>query len=344
MRQKTIKLWATLSVMAVLAFNPNAAVAADSDTVTADAVATAQTLVSDTTSGLVLFPTPVAPLKIVVTDSNGTLILEKSNHEQTLQEFLKEYNYSPKTLRTEDGEKISSLPFPLEKDVYLFKDEYKGSLEKVEIPFSKEVLESNHLPKGEKRVLQEGKKGTVLKTIVTVADLSADPTRNEKAGNVTPNEVHRETYTVLEQPIKKIVEVGIGDESPSPTTTCSNGSSVPATVDLSVQAIHRDVCRLFPDVVTYGTFRGYCTYTCDHHDGIAVDIMVSGDRGWEVAHYLEENYERYNINNMIYSQKIWATYQQYWKVMGDRGSITANHYDHVHISVHSTPQTDDKEH
>jgi hypothetical protein len=41
------------------------------------------------------------------------------------------------------------------------------------------------------------------------------------------------------------------------------------------------------------------------------------------------------VTYVIYEQKIWQAGNptSEWKVMPDRGSATANHYDHVHVSV-----------
>jgi hypothetical protein len=39
---------------------------------------------------------------------------------------------------------------------------------------------------------------------------------------------------------------------------------------------------------------------------------------------------------VIYAQKIWSVKRggEGWRGMSDRGSVTANHYDHVHVSTY----------
>jgi hypothetical protein len=37
---------------------------------------------------------------------------------------------------------------------------------------------------------------------------------------------------------------------------------------------------------------------------------------------------------VIYKQRIWHVRTGAWKPMSDRGGVTANHYDHPHISVY----------
>ena len=111
---------------------------------------------------------------------------------------------------------------------------------------------------------------------------------------------------------------------------CTNGSSVAGQAN--VIEVHRAVCAAFPDITSYGTYRG----DGEHAQGIAIDIMVSGDRGWEVAEFLRSHYSPLGISYMIYSQNIWSVDRggEGWRSMSDRGSTTANHYDHVHVTTY----------
>ncbi|WP_110182489.1 SH3 domain-containing protein [Nocardioides solisilvae] len=113
---------------------------------------------------------------------------------------------------------------------------------------------------------------------------------------------------------------------------CSNGTSVPAGVDPSITQVHRAVCARFPQITSYGTFRS----DGEHGQGRAIDIMVSGSLGWEIAEYLRANYAELGIEYLIYAQKIWSVDRggEGWRGMSDRGSATANHYDHVHVTVY----------
>ena len=71
----------------------------------------------------------------------------------------------------------------------------------------------------------------------------------------------------------------------------------------------------------------------DHGSGKAVDVMVTGSRGDAVAQWAINNMSAYNITYVIWKQRIWLAGASSWRAMEDRGSVTANHYDHVHISV-----------
>ena len=71
----------------------------------------------------------------------------------------------------------------------------------------------------------------------------------------------------------------------------------------------------------------------DHGSGRAVDVMVTGSRGDAVAQWAINNMGAYNVSYVIWKQRIWLAGASGWRSMEDRGSVTANHYDHVHISV-----------
>ncbi len=72
----------------------------------------------------------------------------------------------------------------------------------------------------------------------------------------------------------------------------------------------------------------------DHGKGLALDVMVGGNSGLgdAVAQWAMANKGRLNISYVIWQQRI--NMGGGWRGMEDRGSITANHYDHVHISLH----------
>jgi len=116
--------------------------------------------------------------------------------------------------------------------------------------------------------------------------------------------------------------------------TCSSSSAKSIESGLtskSISVLHA-VCAAFPDVKSYG---GYRNDSGDHGPGRARAGVVSGDRAWEIARWLRENARSLGVIEVIHAQKIWTTQRssEGWRSMSDRGSATANHYDHVHISV-----------
>lgn len=70
----------------------------------------------------------------------------------------------------------------------------------------------------------------------------------------------------------------------------------------------------------------------DHPLGLALDFMVSDDRGTQLADYVIANAVRLHVSYLIWRQQINSVDGGGWEPMEDRGSITANHFDHVHVS------------
>lgn len=98
-----------------------------------------------------------------------------------------------------------------------------------------------------------------------------------------------------------------------------------------------DVRASYPITTVYGVRRDPLP---DHPSGHAVDLMLPNYRanrelGWQVANHLKANASRYNIKYIIFAQHIWSVQRsgEGWRSMANRGGDTANHYDHVHVTV-----------
>jgi hypothetical protein len=72
----------------------------------------------------------------------------------------------------------------------------------------------------------------------------------------------------------------------------------------------------------------------DHPSGRAIDIMVYGDRklGDTIAKDVLAQSNRFGVKYLIW-QGTYETPSGYAHWMADRGSPTANHFDHIHITV-----------
>lgn len=89
-----------------------------------------------------------------------------------------------------------------------------------------------------------------------------------------------------------------------------------------------------------GGWRAGSAYSGDHPAGRAIDVMIpkwkkNSSLGWSIAKYFakKKTAKKYKIHYVIFRKKIWTTSTPRWRKMGNRGSATANHMDHVHISV-----------
>ena len=62
----------------------------------------------------------------------------------------------------------------------------------------------------------------------------------------------------------------------------------------------------------------------------------STDWIWQVAEFVRANYQELGVNYVMYAQRIWSVDRasEGWRYVEDRGSVTANHYDHVHVTTY----------
>jgi hypothetical protein len=114
---------------------------------------------------------------------------------------------------------------------------------------------------------------------------------------------------------------------------CPSGSGMESGIVPAAVALHRAVCAHFPQVHEYGGYRS----DGEHADGHAIDIMVYSDSGTgqAVADWVRAHAAALHVDDVIWAQHIWTTQRasEGWRLMPDRGSTTANHYDHVHVRV-----------
>ncbi|HSE72467.1 MAG TPA: SH3 domain-containing protein [Nocardioidaceae bacterium] len=116
------------------------------------------------------------------------------------------------------------------------------------------------------------------------------------------------------------------------TAPCATGSDVESGLTSNAVAVHRAVCAAFPEVSSYGGVRP--GDDGEHGTGQALDIMTTD--GDAIAAFVQENADELGVSYIIWAQEIWSVEQasEGWRYMEDRGSTTANHYDHVHVTVY----------
>jgi len=139
-------------------------------------------------------------------------------------------------------------------------------------------------------------------------------------------------------PEKKTATAGTGGRTSSAGGTssvaCAGGSAVESGLTPDAVRVHRALCARFPSITAYGGVRA--DTDSYHSSGRALDAMISGSRGWEVARWVRANARQLGVSEVIFSQRIWTVQRgsEGWRSMPDRGSATANHFDHVHVSVY----------
>ena len=192
---------------------------------------------------------------------------------------------------------------------------------------------------------------------VPAATTEAAPVTEAPVVEETTVQPVTETTTVAEEPVAETTTVA----EPVTTTTYqaepSRASSptyaAPAAPDYAtIAATKSENAGLQPQTAAfkeevaklYGitSFSGYRPGDPgDHGKGLAIDFMVpvSSALGDQIADYAIQNMASRGINYIIWKQRFYAPYDSKygpaytWNPMPDRGSVTENHYDHVHVSM-----------
>ena len=195
-------------------------------------------------------------------------------------------------------------------------------------------------------------------TTGTVAEVSApveEPVAEATTETVAETPVVEET-TTTEAPVTETVT----ETQSAPSTyqaEASQGSSAtyaaPAAPDYaSIAASKSENAGLQPQTAAFKeevanlfgitSFSGYRPGDSgDHGKGLAIDFMVpvSSALGDQIADYAIQNMASRGISYIIWKQRFYAPYDSKygpaytWNPMPDRGSVTENHYDHVHVSM-----------
>jgi hypothetical protein len=116
------------------------------------------------------------------------------------------------------------------------------------------------------------------------------------------------------------------NDAPCPDT------SVEYRLTAGAVRVYRAVCHAFPQVTQYGGWDNHG----EHSSGKALDIMTSDVAlGNAIAAFLQAHASELDLFDIIWRQHIWTPVRssEGWRSMPSRGSETANHYDHVHVSV-----------
>ena len=170
----------------------------------------------------------------------------------------------------------------------------------------------------------------------------------------TPVEEALVTEVPAETPVEKapVAEVNSVEAAPvTPTPAASTATTVATVSTTSSSTTSSYDVGLQPQVAAFRaevanafgitSFSGYrAGDTGDHGKGLAIDFMVpqSSALGDQVAAYAAANLASKNISYIIWKQRFYSPYASIygpaytWNLMPDRGSITENHYDHVHVS------------
>ena len=184
------------------------------------------------------------------------------------------------------------------------------------------------------------------KSTVTNSSTATEATVDEKVAETSSEKVKDASAAV-----------GTGKEvptyQPEKTQTVSTAYSAPAAPDYAgIAAAKSENAGLKPQIAAFKeeianlfgitSFSGYRPGDSgDHGKGLAIDFMVpeSSELGDKIAEYAIQNMASRGISYIIWKQRFYAPFDSKygpantWNPMPDRGSVTENHYDHVHVSM-----------
>jgi hypothetical protein len=125
---------------------------------------------------------------------------------------------------------------------------------------------------------------------------------------------------------------------PLSKTACKSGSGVEKGLQPDTIRVHRVVCALFPQITRFGGRSG----GGEHATGQALDIMTKDvELGTTIATVMRAHAKELGVSQVIWRQHIWTVQMSGggWRPMKDRGSSTANHMDHVHVTTYGNRGT-----
>jgi hypothetical protein len=155
---------------------------------------------------------------------------------------------------------------------------------------------------------------------------------------VTGREMWGRTEIVLKGESRWVTDGYLSDDKPLAAAAglsmepCPDGSVESGLTDGAVY-VYRSVCHAFPQITSYGGWDAHG----EHSSGKALDIMTSDvELGTAIAEFLQSHASELHLYDIIWRQHIWTPVRssEGWRMMPSRGSTTANHYDHVHVSVY----------
>lgn len=173
---------------------------------------------------------------------------------------------------------------------------------------------------------------------------SEAPAEQPAAEPAATSEATSESPAASEAPAEQpAVEPAATSEAPAaseaPVAQPASTNTLPTDPHLQPQAeaFRQDVAAQF-GLTDIGGYREGDPQ--DHGKGLAVDVMVpvGSEVGNQVAQYAVDNISNAGISYVIYRQQFYAPVDNIygpantWNQMPDRGSVTENHYDHVHVS------------
>ncbi|PRX49554.1 hypothetical protein B0I33_103591 [Prauserella shujinwangii] len=179
-----------------------------------------------------------------------------------------------------------------------------------------------------------------IDSATTPSPTTTRPTTTTKAPASTTKPRPTTTTTVAPETTKQAVRKPAPKPSPKPTPppppppeSCS--TALDGTEPHVAQVGNHLLGKFAVDSVIGRASRSGAS---DHPSGLALDFMVDTATGDALAEYVLAHQSEFAVSYVIWRQR----YNDGggWSMMEDRGSATANHYDHVHVSFEAGGDVD----
>ena len=233
------------------------------------------------------------------------------------------------TLKTKYDENHELVEIEIEQPAA--SDAQEGDSATVDVANQEVIMEDQVVPLPE----APAEETTVATTEVPVPETTTEaPATTEVPTTETP---------VTEAPVTEAPATTEAPAAPvvaeTPTTT-----QTPTPVNVNTTGLQPQAAAYMTEIANLYGITSFSTYragdTGDHGKGLAVDFIVpeSSALGDQIAEYTAANMASRGVSYIIWKQRFYAPFNSIygpaytWNLMPDRGSITENHYDHVHVS------------
>jgi hypothetical protein len=233
------------------------------------------------------------------------------------------------TLKTKYDENHELVEIEIEQPAA--SDAQEGDSATVDVANQEVIMEDQVVPLPE----APAEETTVATTEVPVPETTTEtPATTEAPTTETP---------VTEAPVTEAPATTEAPAAPVAAETPAT-TQTPTPVNVNTTGLQPQAAAYMTEIANLYGITSFSTYrpgdSGDHGKGLAVDFMVpeSSALGDQIAEYTAANMASRGVSYIIWKQRFYAPFNSIygpaytWNLMPDRGSITENHYDHVHVS------------
>ena len=233
------------------------------------------------------------------------------------------------TLKTKYDENHELVEIEIEQPAA--SDAQEGDSATVDVANQEVIMEDEVVPLPE----APAEETTVATTEVPVPETTTEtPATTEAPTTETP---------VTEAPVTEAPATTEAPAAPVAAETPAT-TQTPTPVNVNTTGLQPQAAAYMTEIANLYGITSFSTYrpgdSGDHGKGLAVDFMVpeSSALGDQIAEYTAANMASRGVSYIIWKQRFYAPFNSIygpaytWNLMPDRGSITENHYDHVHVS------------